>query len=466
MTLYHLRWLLPTAVALAALGCVAWLSQTTAVGALKPRIPGTDRPDNLPVAATVDLNGTYTAGPGKPGSAPGLWPAFRGPSSSNVILDLPTLNTAFSDAAPLPVLWSLRLGYGYAMPAVRNGRVYLLDYDSVKQADALRCLSLDDGAEIWCRSYAVKVKWDHGMSRTIPAVTDRYVVSIGPKCHVLCVDAVTGDFRWGLDLVKEFGTKMPPWYAGQCPIIEDDRAILAPAGTDVLLMAVDCATGRPVWTTPNSMGWKMSHSSVLATTLCGTRQYVYAGSGGVAGVEATTGKLLWQTAEWKVKTASIATPVACDGDRLFLSGGYGAGAAMMTLHQSNGAWTTKLDYRLSEKEFGSVQQTPIFHDGAIYGVIPDGQLVCLGVDGKRRWASGVPNRFGWGPYLIANDSIWLLNDTGTLTTAKLGGTAFARLGQGRILTGHDAWGPMALAGTRLLARDLDRMVCLDVGAKP
>ena len=27
------------------------------------------------------------------------------------------------------------------------------------------------------------------MSRTVPAVTDKYVVALGPKCHVMCLDA-------------------------------------------------------------------------------------------------------------------------------------------------------------------------------------------------------------------------------------------------------------------------------------
>ena len=34
--------------------------------------------------------------------------------------------------------------------------------------------------------------------------------------------------------------------------------------------------------------------------------------------------------------------------------------------------------------------------------------------------------------------------------------------QAQVLTGHDSWGPMAMAGGRLILRDLTRMVCLDV----
>ena len=60
------------------------------------------------------------------------------------------------------------------------------------------------------------------------ALTDEYVVTVGPKCHVLCVDASSGEFRWGIDLVREFGTQEPLWFTAQCPLIDGSRAILAP----------------------------------------------------------------------------------------------------------------------------------------------------------------------------------------------------------------------------------------------
>jgi len=42
----------------------------------------------------------------------------------------------------------------------------------------------------------------------------------------------------------------------------------------------------------------MTHSSILATTYKGQPVYVYCGSGGVVGVSAKDGKILWDTTEW------------------------------------------------------------------------------------------------------------------------------------------------------------------------
>ena len=91
------------------------------------------------------------------------------------------------------------------------------------------------GAKSGGFAYTMPVKRNHGMTRTIPAVADKFVVAMDPKCHVLCLDAATGELRWGLNLVREFGATIPPWYAGQCPLIDGKAVILAPGGHDALL---------------------------------------------------------------------------------------------------------------------------------------------------------------------------------------------------------------------------------------
>jgi outer membrane protein assembly factor BamB len=120
---------------------------------------------------------------------------------------------------------------------------------------------------------------------------------------------------------------------------------------------------------------------------------------------------------------------------------------------------------MSAKEFSCDQQTPVFYQGHVYGVLPNGQLACATPAGERLWTSGAGARFGLGPYLIADGVLYLLNDDGVLTLAGASPDGYRPLGQWKILDGHDCWGPMALAGGRLLARDLSRMVCLDVSVR-
>lgn len=436
-----------------------------------PEVP--DRPLGTEATSTPAAAAAVPAGKPSfqafvpPGTAvpllPGVWPGFRGPDRTNVSGENVRLARQWPSTGP-PVLWSVQLGEGYASPAIVNGRVYLLDYDQAQQADALRCFSLADGKELWRRTYPVVVKRNHGMSRTVPATDGKYVVTFGPKCHVMCVDAVTGDLKWMKDLVQEYGATVPEWYAGQCPLIDGNRVILAPGGS-ALVVAVDLATGKEVWRSPNPRKWTMTHASLLPITVAGQKMYVYCASGGVTGVAANDGRPLWETDGWTISTATVPSPIDAGGGSVFLSGGYEAGAMMLRIEQQGGRFQVRTQFRLAHTVFGSDQQTPILYQGHIYGVAPDEQLVCLNLQGARVWSSGSTHRFGLGPYLVADGLLYALDDKGKLTLAEATPAGFRPLAQAQVLTGEEAWGPLAIVGGRLLARDLTRLVCLDVAAK-
>jgi outer membrane protein assembly factor BamB len=448
--------LLVAALAAAVLG--HWLLPDSA-GDLDLRLP-------LPEVAgadqqPVDMTGTLIIGAGTAAAdVPGAWPRFRGPARDARSPEGP-LNKEFTGS--LPRLWEVAVGEGYAGPVIRDGRVYLLDYDEQAREDLIRCMSLADGRDIWRRSYKVEVSRNHGHSRTVPALHDNYLVTFGPKCHVVCLDATTGEFLWGIDLVREHKSTVPPWYAGQCPFIDEDGVLVLGVGGESLVIAVEVATGKVLWKTPNPKKWQQTHVSITPMTFAGRKMYIYAGSGGVAGVDAKDGSILWETSDWRVSIAAIASPIVVDEDRLFLTGGYGAGAMMLRLADQGGRIIPSTVFRVKPDVFGAEQHTPILHEGHFYGVIPGGELACLSLDGKQLWRSGGRNRFGLGGYMLADGALWLLNDAGEMSVVEASPAGFRLLAKMEVFeNGHDAWGPPALAGGRLIVRDMGRMACLDV----
>jgi len=434
--------------------------------------PGMDNApskEELQKAKKVIIGEFFRRYDGKPSDIPGSWSQFRGRDSNNIVNDSDRLADSWPKGGP-KVLWNIKmLGEGHAAPAVNKGRVFILDYDEKEKADALRCLSLDDGREIWRRWYKVKAKRNHGISRTIPAVTDKYVVTIGPKCQVMCVGTDSGNFRWGLDLVREFGTEEPFWFTGQCPIIEDDTAIIAPCGKDVLMIGVDCETGHIKWKTPNPDKWNMSHSSIIPVTLHGKKTYIYASLGGivaVSGEKENAGKVLWKTSKWNFKVIAPSVIPLYDG-YFFITAGYGAGGMVFRAKPDNSIEIVK-KYK-PDQGLCSEQQTPIVFGGYVYGILPKDagslrkQLVCYSVRDTQEPVWNSNELFGLGPYIIADNKIYILDDDGTLSMARLNSGKYELLGKTEIMEGHDAWGPFAIVGTRLLLRDLTRMYCLDLG---
>jgi outer membrane protein assembly factor BamB len=137
---------------------------------------------------------------------------------------------------------------------------------------------------------------------------------------------------------------------------------------------------------------------------------------------------------------------------------------MLQLKDEGGKLVPQTLFRLKPEVFGATQHTPVFYRDHLYGVRPGGEFVCLDLSGQTLWASGSKQRFGLGPFVVADGLAFALNDSGKLSLMEASPGAFRLLAQAQVLQGQDAWGPMALAGGRLLLRDLTRLVCLEVGA--
>jgi len=460
------------AVAIGVITITFWLFYNP-VNDFTLSLPGMDnRPDSISEnSENVNIGEDFTLFNDVSSGLTGKWTRFRGADFDNINKENIRLIDKFPREGP-EILWKMDLGEGHAAPAIYNGKVYILDYLEKEKADALRCMSLETGEELWQRKHDVHVKRNHGMSRTVPAVTDKFIVTIGPKGHVMCCNPNNGDFRWGIDLVKDYKTEIPFWYTGQCPMIDNETAIIAPGGSS-LLIAVDCATGNVVWKTPNRDSWKMSHSSVMPMTLNGKKMYVYAAVGGICGISADgddKGEILWKLTDFAPNVVAP-SPVIYDDGRIFMTAGYGAGSVLFKVEQTNNEYSIRVLQRFRPKKgLASEQQTPIVYKGYIFAVLPKdagsnrNQLVCCKPDDceKILWTSGKSERYGLGPYIIADDKFFILNDDGTLTIAVASTTGFKLLDKKRILEGHDAWGPIAIADGKLLMRDSKQMVCIDV----
>lgn len=459
-----------TAVGISCWLLTWWLAGTSG-HAVTSRLPGQD---GLPLASVKSsaagarvVAGEPVAGEGKPSELAGKWPGFRGANRAAIVNDGVPLARAWPASGPV-IQWSISLGEGYASATIGGGRVFVLDYDEQAAADTMRCLSLDDGREIWRNSYSVAVTRNHGMSRSVPAIVEDYIITMGPRCHVACWDAETGKCHWLLDLVRDHAATEPRWYSGQCPLIDEGRVILAPCG-DALLIAVDYRTGEVIWESPNPRRWEMTHVSIMPMEFAGRRSYVYCGSGGVAAVAADDGTLLWDSTEWPTIFATCPSPLILPEGRVFLCSGYSRtiGSLLLQVQNVGNQLIAEPVYTLTPQQFNSEQHTPIFYGDHIYGVRKrgGGQLVCLDLGGKEIWNSGA-ERFGHGPYLIADGLIFVMDDDGWLTMAEATPTGYQQLGHHEVFAdGHDAWGPMALADGRLIVRDMTRMACLDLTEK-
>ena len=107
-------------------------------------------------------------------------------------------------------------------------------------------------------------------------------------------------------------------------------------------------------------------------------------------------------------------------------------------------------FRLTARQFGSEQQTPILWRQHLYAVRQkDQKLVCLDLDGNEVWNSGT-DKFGSGPYLIADGLIYVLDDDGLFRWPRRR-PRLSPAGTAQVIEdGSSSWGPMALVAGRLI----------------
>jgi outer membrane protein assembly factor BamB len=459
-----------------------WLADDHYPAEIVMRIPGMDnRPKVEPISDSIIVGEFFDTLNLFDESVPGEWPRFRGVNFDNISRDTFKMAESWDTTGP-PVLWKVTLGEGYAGPAVMNGRVYILDYNERRKADMLRCFSLKSGIELWRRWYNVELKRNHGYSRTVPAVTEKYLVSVGPRSHVMCINPLTGDLLWTLDMEKEFGIPgrekgkiTPDFYSGQCPLIDNDIAVLAPGGK-ALMIGVRCSDAEILWRTPNPDSLRMSHGSILPMVIHGRKMYVYNAVGGVVGVAAEgsdAGSLLWKTKEWSPATTA-ASPLFLGNNEIAVFGSYGAGGAMIRIDFNGNNYTANIvESHKAMEGMSSDQQTPILTGDFVWTVMPENagplkkQLVCYNRSDLKNpvWTSGKDRRFGrgLGPYIVKDDKMLLLDDDANLYLFKLEGSQASLIYQHRIIKGIEAWGPMAIAGNYLIMRDARNLICLFIG---
>jgi outer membrane protein assembly factor BamB len=391
------------------------------------------------------------------------WQQFRGGNRDNISKET-GLPRKWPAAGPKR-LWSVPVESGYAGAAIVGGRVYHHDYDVKKSEWIVNCRNLATGQQIWQFREPREIRPNHAITRTVPAVDGRFVISLDPKAVLHCLDAKTGKQVWRKSLVTEYQATIPSWYNGQNPLQEADRVIIATGGA-AILVALDKATGKEIWRTPNPAHLMMSHASVMPATLGGVRQYLYGTLAGPLGVSAKDGKLLWEFPR-KFNVAVAPSPVAVSEELVFMTASYDAGCVMVRVRRTGADFRAESVFDMQRNEWNSEVHTPIVYNGHLFAVGKKkrGLFTCLGVDGKEVWTSEGKASFGLGSFLLADGMFFVLDgNTGMLHLVEAGATGYNELARAQVLAGEEVWGPMALSDGKLVLRDLTQMICLDLKA--
>ncbi len=384
------------------------------------------------------------------------WPHWLGPASNGSSAETGLL-TAWPETGP-KVLWKAPGGDGYSSLAIADGKAYTL----VQRGTEELVVALDavKGTELWKTPIGPAFKNQYGNGpRSTPWVEGDRVFAQSVTGPLVCLNSKTGEIVWQKHLLKDFGAKNITWGLSASPVIAGNVVLAIPGGKDAGVVAFDKTTGALVWKTGSD---KAAYASPVVATIGGTKQAIFFTAFGLLGVSLDKGKELWRE-PWKTEfDCNIMTPLVVGGDKLFVSSGEDNGCVLFQLHSAappKAVWESKGDKSVMINYWAN----PVVHDGFLYGFAGEFSkkvhLRCVDLkDGKIRWTK---ENFGKGSVTLADGHLFITTKSGDLVLVRATPQAYEEKGRVTIL-GDNRTVP-TLANRRLYLRDLEKIVCVDVG---
>lgn len=376
------------------------------------------------------------------------WPQFRGPFLNGVSPEK-GIRKDWAQRPPT-VRWKVAMSDdGYAGPSVAGGVVYIVDH--VGAQDIVRALDLESGAERWRYAYAEEARNVYGYCRTTPTVADGRVYTMSREGLLHCLDARRGTLVWKRSMKEDFGGKSPMWKYAAPPLKHGKQIIVWPGGAASTIVALHPATGATLW--HGGEGDVPGYGMPVPATLGGKRQYVMTVWKGFVGAEEGTGKVLWRIPWETTDGTNVASPIVI-GDSVFVTSSYGMGCAVYDVGP-NGARE-----RWRNTAIRAHMNTPVLHEGLIYGIGDPGYLVCLNPrDGTVRWRQ---MGFEKGGLLAVDGVLIAVNGSGgDVVMVRLNPERYEELGRFTPLGGQ-SWSPPVVAGGKLLVRNRKALACIDL----
>jgi alcohol dehydrogenase (cytochrome c) len=176
------------------------------------------------------------------------WPQWQGPNRNAHSKETGLLKEWPKEGPPLA--WKVTgLGGGDSTPSIARGRIYGMSTRG--QDEVVWALSEKDGKEIWAVKVAPALRQNFHQSQEGPSATptvdgDRLYV-VGLAGNVACLEATDGKVLWQRSFVTDFGGSSPMWSFRESPLVDGDKVICTPGGSNAMLVALNKLTGQTIW---------------------------------------------------------------------------------------------------------------------------------------------------------------------------------------------------------------------------
>jgi outer membrane protein assembly factor BamB len=435
------------------------------------RGPATQAPPTRPDAAAVtgpapEVVEPATQPPAAAGAAVGTmppevtaadpgdaeWPDFRGPFRDGHYRQTP-IRTNWP-ASGLTPLWHQPAGSGYASFVIAGSRAFTIEQR--RDQEVVVAYEVETGRELWTHGWPGEFREFMGGDgpRATPTWADGRVYALGALGELRCLEAATGRLIWRRNILEDNGAQNLPWAMAAAPLVVDDTVVVLPGGPNGRsVVAYDKHTGDRVW---SALDDQQAYTSPMLVRLAGERQLLVVSATRMMGLTPESGTLLWEYPWSTAYDINAAQPIVVDDRRVFISAGYGHGAALVEISRSDRGFAVREVWQTNrmKNRFNS----SVLHDGHIYG-FDEAIMACLDVEtGELKWKGG---RYGYGQVLLAGGHLIVLSEDGDLALVRATPERHEELVRFPVLDGK-TWNHPAMASGRLLVRNLKEMAAFDL----
>ncbi|HOQ04893.1 MAG TPA: PQQ-binding-like beta-propeller repeat protein [Anaerohalosphaeraceae bacterium] len=378
------------------------------------------------------------------------WPQWRGPGRDGRVQDF---SAPSQWPAELKQQWSVPVGQGVATPALVGQRLYLFTRQG--NEEVILCLDAQTGKEIWSNRYeAAAVTGAPGRfpgPRSSPAVGEGKVVTLGVGGVVSCLNAEDGKLLWRTD---PYSGAVVRFYTAVSPLIAEGMAIVQLGKEENGgVIAYDLNSGQPRWQ------WTQegpAYASPVLLTVEGSRQVVAFTDKKLVGLALGDGELLWELPFLPLERSYNSVSPIVDGQTVIYSGAQRGTFAVRVEKQGEGFSARSL---WENKEVSAKYNTPVLHQGFLYGLTDNGYLFCLNAsDGTLGWRGQTQyDRGGFGAIVDAGSVLMFLSPTGDLVVFEPNPKEFKQTASYKVSQTQTYAHPV-LAGGRIYIKDQENLI--------
>jgi outer membrane protein assembly factor BamB len=366
------------------------------------------------------------------------------------------------------LLWQVTdVGGGYSTPSVVGDRIYLFGSDASEES--VIALNAKDGGKVWSAKLGKvghpEQKPSYPGARSTPTVDEKFLFALGSDGDLACLEIANGKEVWRKHLRTDFGGKYGEWAYSESPLVDGDKVIVTPGGTNATVLALNKKTGETVWKCTVPEGSAAGYSSVIIAEFSGVRQYVQFLASGLMGIDPGSGKLLWRYEKsGKGSPAPIITPLVSDG--MIYSGAFRATTALVKPVLKDGVFKVEEIYSNSKLPvgLGGVVKVGEYFYGS-------GGSTAMCVEFKTGAVKWEERSIGPGSLLVAAQRIYVHADNGDVALFEPGAEGYREKGRftppgvpSRSNPMEKAWTYPVISNGKLYIRDKESLWCYDVKA--